>query len=292
MNINRFKSTVIITLFLLLACNFIQAATDIVELSEGITTYSSRLNAAATGGNAFDGEPTTRWLTAAASTGFVGFQFTNNTSYVIKSYRIWNLSLASTLSRSIKDFSLQGSNDGSNWTVLDSQTNQVSWEATEARNYIFDNDTAFSYFKLVITANNGGSYTGLNELELFETSDFPDFFVYENFETLTVGALNGQGTAGNGWTAPWGALSQVSVTNIDLSYIAGDVKIIGDSKAMLISDVSNYNTAYRPFEAQAEPVLYISALIRSKNITGDKMLTLSLQNSTSVDYADSAGFDF
>lgn len=292
--ITNIKMLFVILALIITSANYLAAGSNIMKLRDGVVSYSTAINSSSTGTNVFDRNPGTRWLTAKDNpTGFVQFQFTNNTSYVVKSYTIWTLS-AHASSRSVKDFSLQGSNNGIDWTILDSQTDQTGWSDEESRDYSFDNDTAFSYFKFVITANNGSPYVGLNELELFETTDRSDLVVYESFEDLSIGKLNGQGTEGNGWTTSWNAKDQVAVANIALSYTGGEVKIDGGNKAMLITNINSYVTANREFDDIFEPVIYISALVKSKNIIDqNKMLTLTIQDSISADnYGNSAGFDF
>jgi len=57
-------------------------------------------------------------------------------------------------------FQIQGSNDGENWDVLDSETN-VSWATLgELRLFQFENETTYLYYRLYITANQGSAYNG------------------------------------------------------------------------------------------------------------------------------------
>jgi hypothetical protein len=66
-----------------------------------------------------------------------------------------------------KDFTVEGSNDGSTWTVLSTQTGQI-FANYERKDYAFTNTTAYRYFKLDITLNNGaGSYVQMAEFILF-----------------------------------------------------------------------------------------------------------------------------
>jgi hypothetical protein len=68
---------------------------------------------------------------------------------------------------------MQGSVDGTNFEILDTVTDSTSWSAGETRTFICDNFPAgsFNYFKLNITANNGGPWTEFTELYLYERPD-------------------------------------------------------------------------------------------------------------------------
>lgn len=57
-------------------------------------------------------------------------------------------------------FQIQASNDDENWDVLDSE-NDVSWTTLgELRLFKFENETAYLYYRLYITANQGSAYHG------------------------------------------------------------------------------------------------------------------------------------
>lgn len=57
-----------------------------------------------------------------------------------------------------KDWTFEGSNNNSSWTVLDTQTSQTGWNVLhETRAYTFSNSTAYRYYRINITANGGVS---------------------------------------------------------------------------------------------------------------------------------------
>ena len=62
-----------------------------------------------------------------------------------------------TPSRAPFAWTLSGSDDNEHWTVVDSRTDQVSWEKGEKRYYLFDNHTAYAYYKILFTQNNGAT---------------------------------------------------------------------------------------------------------------------------------------
>jgi len=84
-------------------------------------------------------------------------------------YRIYG---ATTYTYNPKNWTLQGSNNDSDWDTLDTQINQ-SWSTDEWKEYEFSNTTAYRYYQIVITENNGGAFVVAFELEIFETG-LPD----------------------------------------------------------------------------------------------------------------------
>ncbi|WP_299812439.1 hypothetical protein [uncultured Roseibium sp.] len=54
-------------------------------------------------------------------------------------------------------WSLEGSNNGAAWTILDSQDAQDSWASSEWRDYAFHNETAFTYYRLRFTQGGGSA---------------------------------------------------------------------------------------------------------------------------------------
>lgn len=70
--------------------------------------------------------------------------------------------------RSPKNFTLKGSNDGSSWTTVHTVVNSTGWVADTPKFFTPDvTDTAYRYFRLDISANNGDSYTTITEFYLY-----------------------------------------------------------------------------------------------------------------------------
>ena len=82
----------------------------------------------------------------------------------------------STLTFPPKDWTFEGSADSASWTVLDTQTGVTDWEQATTSNYAekwkeytFSNSTAYRYYRLNVSANNGHpTYLALTELEMYE----------------------------------------------------------------------------------------------------------------------------
>lgn len=71
-----------------------------------------------------------------------------------------------------KSWTWEGSNDGSAWTVIDTQTNVANWTNTERRYYTFQNGTAYLYYRINVTnVENtafGTGYTAIDLLQLYD----------------------------------------------------------------------------------------------------------------------------
>jgi len=129
----------------------------------GVVSASSEFDNARKAWNAMDKTNATYWLTNT-TTGWLQYQLTS--AYIIVKYTITGDPVGTT--RSPKNWTLQGSDDGVNWITLDTQINQTSWTLSEKRTFTFSNLTAYVYYKINVTLNNGGGYVGITEWELFE----------------------------------------------------------------------------------------------------------------------------
>ena len=120
---------------------------------------------------AFDGLTTAQsdvdaWVTNGNPVGWLAFHF--NAPTVVSGYKIYPYLPPSYPNRNPKDWKFEGSNDGSSWTTLDTQSSQTSWTSGVGVEYPFSNSNAYSYYRLNISANNGDSgYTGVTELKFY-----------------------------------------------------------------------------------------------------------------------------
>ncbi|MCC5805822.1 MAG: PKD domain-containing protein [Opitutales bacterium] len=136
-------------------------------------------NGLATG--AFDGDKSTRWLDLSL-TSWIEVEFRNNagdlTPYVISEYRFTSLALWNE--RDPYSWNLYGSNDGEDWTLLDSVTgNEFTGSNPRTNSFPIDNTTAYAIYRfddIKATATSAApDATGLNLIELIDygTGDQP-----------------------------------------------------------------------------------------------------------------------
>ena len=69
--------------------------------------------------------------------------------------------------RDPRDWQILGSNDGENWEVLDERTGEVFTSRNLTREFYFANDTAYNYYRLDVTSNNGSGLFQMSEWRLF-----------------------------------------------------------------------------------------------------------------------------
>ncbi len=107
---------------------------------------------------AFDGTTDSYWESEGSS---AWMQYRFQTGRKINSYSIqmpegW---ITRIRDNAPKSWTFEGSHDGEDWTVLDKVEGESNWGETEVRHYRFQNETYFRFYRLNVSANNGGYYT-------------------------------------------------------------------------------------------------------------------------------------
>lgn len=97
------------------------------------------------------------------------YQFPSATTISAYSVAPWDYDVFPQ--RCFKDFTLQGSNDDTNWTTLDTQTGITSWLYGTKKTFTLPAPVTYVYFRIHITANAGGdTYTGTRHVEFLADS--------------------------------------------------------------------------------------------------------------------------
>lgn len=164
------------------------AQTDVpatVTLMDNVPTMSSNTTpigvAAASSssgsGNAaymvFDDNLTSAWETGgSATTGWVSYDFGSGNAKVIPYYSMTAIGPAEpNPSIAPQSWTFQGSNDNSTWTTLDTETSVPAWANSEKRVYTTTNTTAYRYYRINVSANQGFStILGIYEAELLTST--------------------------------------------------------------------------------------------------------------------------
>lgn len=128
----------------------------------------------ATGGTASDSRNTSGAMSAFDQNTGSGWFYRGTTGWLqydlghterVQRYAI--TSASGLVPRDPKDWQFQGSNDGSTWTTLDTQSNQAFAQRFELKTYAIANPSFYRYYRLNVTANNGDSvFTDLGEFGL------------------------------------------------------------------------------------------------------------------------------
>jgi hypothetical protein len=153
---------------------------------------------------AFDSNPGSKWFGWNAATGWLQYDFGAGNEQVVKRYTINSADVAA---RDPKDWNFLGSQDGSSWTTLDSQSNQSFAIRMQQNTYPIGNTTAYRYYRLDITANNGSTGVAIAELGMWSDSGrtTPDgvFSLASRHSNKVMTALSG-GTANGTQLVQWG----------------------------------------------------------------------------------------
>jgi hypothetical protein len=116
---------------------------------------------------AFNRNPGSKWYGYNAPTGWIQYDFGASNAQVVKRY---TLNSADVATRDPKSWNFLGSQDGSTWTTLDSQSNQTFAARMQQNTYNLGNTTAYRYYRLDVTANNGATGLAVAELGLWGDS--------------------------------------------------------------------------------------------------------------------------
>ncbi|GAB4512962.1 MAG: hypothetical protein Tsb0019_10020 [Roseibium sp.] len=84
-------------------------------------------------------------------------------------------------------WTIEASNDGSNWSILDTQDGQDTWASNEWRQYAFHNETAYSHYRLSFTQGGGpnSDNSAIGQIVFHQAGDSQTPF------TLTASGLSG-----------------------------------------------------------------------------------------------------
>lgn len=72
---------------------------------------------------------------------------------------------------SMNTWTLEGSNDNSEWTVLHSVSSKNDWVLNETYSYFFANNQAYRYYRINCTAKNGSNSICISEMKLYQSQD-------------------------------------------------------------------------------------------------------------------------
>ena len=112
-----------------------------------------------------DGDINSKYLTGGAATWMM---WKMDRQFIATYYTLTSANDAS--GRDPKDWKLEGSNDGTNWTTLDQQSGITFANRFERKVFLIDNVTAYSHYRLNVSAYNGSNLFQLAEWGLYYDS--------------------------------------------------------------------------------------------------------------------------
>ena len=191
-----------------------------------------------------------------------------DTATAINAYKIQTSTTTGGTSHNTRaphEWKFFGSTDGTTWTKLDSQS-VASWNKSEQKSFMFFNDTAYRYYRLMITANGGDSYLELFSLEYGYVSgnytigesgvaltgdigaDFSIGYIDRTIDiaghTLTVSALTGGGTITDSSSFDK-TTTQTDATNVK-SYVNGVETALSQPAWQAFGDFESYSSSGTP----------------------------------------------
>jgi hypothetical protein len=220
-------------------------ATFMVNLAHSGTAMDSANNAA-NAASAFDENCWSQWFYSGTS-GWLQYDFGANNAQVVKRYTVTE---AITIpARDPKDWQFQGSQDGSNWTTLDTQSGQSFAYTYQQLTFNLSNTTAYRYYRINVTANNGDpTFLHIGELGLWGDSGrtIPDgrYILVSRKSNKVIDAKDG-GTANGTVLHQWSYLG-TSNQKWDVAHQSNGQYIItgvGSGRVMDVKDVSTANGA-------------------------------------------------
>jgi PKD repeat protein len=207
------------------------------------------------------------WVSNDANPAWI--QIHTSRSHVVEKYSVvifyYTGYPSDTINRAPRNFTLQGSNDNSTWTNLDIQTG-ITWTGSlgETKSYEFTNAVSYAYYRLDISAINGGAATSISELMLYERAITPStsFLSFNNagYVPFTTYLYDNSTDLLDGDTFFWMFGDGNTSTSRDLFYtwnLTGTYSVNHSvSSASLISweNKSNYIAVGTPTPPVVEPV--------------------------------------
>jgi hypothetical protein len=182
-------------------------AAPMVNVAFGGTATDNENSIPSNSANGFDQNPGSLWF-RGGTTGWLQYDFGAGNAQVVKRYTI-NSSSVNLPARDPKDWQFQASNDGTNWTTLDSQSGQAfATIRMQQKTYDIGNTTAYRYYRFNVTANNGDStFLHLGDIGLWNdtgrTITDGVYALASRYSNKTMTALSG-GTANGTKLVQWG----------------------------------------------------------------------------------------
>jgi type 1 glutamine amidotransferase len=180
--------------------------TDLIGSRPGVSlsTPEKVVEATASGNNppnetvqqVVDGLTSTKWLTRTP-TGWIVAKL--GQPVAVNRYAL--TSANDFPGRDPRDWTLQGSTDGTNWTDLDTRAGETFPQRFQTKQYSFTNSQAYQYYRLNVNANSGEPLLQLAELWLFSPNAGPP--VDSQVQQATVDITDRQHPANHGLPYTW-----------------------------------------------------------------------------------------
>lgn len=220
--------------------------------------------------NLFDNNSSTA-VSIDSQAPWIQYDFTRSKEAV----RMYTLTSASgNANADPKSWVLKGSNDGQNWTTLDTRTNEVFTWRQQTRAFAIASDTEYASYRLEVTENGGGNALSLAEIE-FLNSDLSD----QDAVAKAIAALD-PGDTDHVTVALHLPTSGVQGTSITWS--SSDTSVLSDAGKVIA----------RPEAGKPDKHLTLTATVQKGSIVQTKSFAVTVKAISKVDPPYEAGVDF
>jgi len=233
---------------------------------------------------AFDNTSTTKWLDLAGANpttraSWIQYQLSGS-SYVATEYTI--TSADDFPDRDPKSWNLLGSNDGSEWTTLDTKTNEEFSSRSQKNAYTFTNAAAYAYYRLQINSVfDPATATGvqLAELEILGIPAVTSVTVSPTTLDLDINDLKqlyatvapSNATSAVIWSSSNDAVASVSSTGLVTAKTAGNATITvtaANNNKTATCTVTVFKNGITKFEAEDATLSGLSLVTDQPNYSG------------------------
>ncbi len=136
----------------------------------GIVAASSISSVALDSWQAFDGSTGTRWQSGTLNVGWLRYEFP--TPRTIRRYAVTSAGsgIGGGTNSNISSWTFEGSNDATNWTILDTRTGLILADLQYSDN-TFTNNTGFTFYRINVTATRAaGNNPNIADLQMTEST--------------------------------------------------------------------------------------------------------------------------
>lgn len=160
------------------------------DITGGTMSASSTYGTAAAS-RSEDSNDGTEWMANGVYPSWLKVTFA--TAKTVGGYRITGLS--SQLGRAPKTWTFEGSNDGTSWSVLDTQTNVTGWVAATPKTYTLASSASFTQYRVNISAGNDATYVNIAEFWVMDPVAAPTTTTTAPTTTATTETVTTTATA-------------------------------------------------------------------------------------------------
>jgi hypothetical protein len=111
-------------------------------------------------------------------------------SFVVDSYEFRDMDNSESGSGTYapKDFTMQGSHDGSTWVTLDTQSGINTWATVPTQKFtVTGNSTAYKHYRISVSDTNGGNYLEIMEMRFYQRNTRTAKLTDPNGSTYALG---------------------------------------------------------------------------------------------------------